>query len=245
MSTVAPSAARAWWTTVRLMVGTVLTRGRLAAVAAVSLVGLLTAVAIATGDLDDPREAAGGMLGALGLTVLVPLTALLVGSATLGDPVEDRTLVYLWLRPVPRWVLATAATTATVAVTVPLTVVPLVAMAALTGTGGSIVAGTALATLVGAVGYSGLFCWLGLRVRRSLAWGLAYILIWEGFVANAGSGAARLAVRSWTRSVLARVADVDLSLADASLVNGLLVPPLVAVVATVLAARRLRAMDVA
>ena len=40
------------------------------------------------------------------------------------------------------------------------------------------------------------------RVRRSLLWGLLYIFIWEGFVANAGQTASRLAIRAYTRSIL-------------------------------------------
>ena len=52
------------------------------------------------------------------------------------------------------------------------------------------------------VAYGGIFTWLGLRVRRALVWGLAYILLWEGFVAIAGEDAPRLAVRAYTRSVL-------------------------------------------
>jgi ABC-2 type transport system permease protein len=45
---------------------------------------------------------------------------------------------------------------------------------------------------------------LGLKLRRALPWGLAYILIWEGVLANAGQGLARIALSLSTRSVAFR-----------------------------------------
>jgi ABC-2 type transport system permease protein len=85
---------------------------------------------------------------------------------------------------------------------------------------------------------------LGLRVRRALVWGLLYILIWEGFVALAGAGAARLAVRSYTRSVLADVTGVELRLATVGPTTAVVVPVLVAVAGLALTTWRLRTMDV-
>src|SRR5690606_13164804 len=113
----------------------------------------------------------------------VPVAALMFASSVLGDTVDDRTLVYLWLTPVPRWIMAAAATLASITVTLPLVFVPLVVAALATGGGGALVGATAVATIVGVVGYSGVFVALGLRFRRALVWGIAYILLWEGFVA--------------------------------------------------------------
>ena len=53
---------------------------------------------------------------------------------------------------------------------------------------------------------------------------MLYILIWEGFVAQANASAARLAIRSYTRSLLAETADVYLRLADVAVVAAWLVP---------------------
>ena len=74
------------------------------------------------------------------------------------------------------------------------------------------------------IAYGGIFTWLGLRVRRALVWGLAYILLWEGFVASAGKSASRLAVRAYTRSVLAQATGVDLKLANVSAFFAVTVP---------------------
>jgi ABC-2 type transport system permease protein len=123
--------------------------------------------------------------------------------------------------------------------------VPLVLGAALTGEGADLVRGTLWSSVLAVVGYSGLFTWLGLRVKRALVWGLAYILLWEGFVASAGRSAARLAIRAYTRSVLARATGVPLKLANVSAAYSVVVPVAVAIVALALTIRRLRRMEVA
>ena len=105
--------------------------------------------------------------------------------------------------------------------------------------------GTALSATLALVAYTGLFCALGLRVRRALVWGLLYIFIWEGFIATANDTAGRLAVRTYSRSVLTETADVTLRFSAISSPYRWIVPPLVAVVALAYATRRLRRQDVA
>jgi ABC-2 type transport system permease protein len=85
----------------------------------------------------------------------------------------------------------------------------------------------------------------GVLVRRALPWGLAYILIWEGFVASAGETAARLAIRSYVRSIVSEQTGVSLSLAEFSLAVGVIVPLAVTVVVLALASHRLARADVA
>ena len=57
------------------------------------------------------------------------------------------------------------------------------------------------------VAYSAVFCGLGLRVRRALAWGLAYLLIWEQAVGRVSHGAARASLFINARSLVAYIAD--------------------------------------
>jgi ABC-2 type transport system permease protein len=231
----------------RLFLGSLWTRGRLVSLGLLGLVPI--AVGIAIGVNDD--SAAGRLLSwtrftsPFGLSLLAPVVALMLASATLGNPSEDGTLVYLWLRPVPRWQLAVGAFAAALTITLPLVTIPLALGAAAAGTGGTGVAATALADALAVVVYTALFTWLGLRVHRPLAWGLAYILIWEGFVANAGAGASKVALRAYTRSVLSQLTDVSLRLSSMSLPVGVIVPLAVAVVAVWATSRRLARTDVA
>ena len=89
-----------------------------------------------------------------------------------------------------------------------------------------------------------MFVALGLRVKRALMWGLLYILIWEGFVARPTLRRPGLAIRSYTRSLLAHTADVYLRLADVAVAAAWIVPLVVAVVAAIYATWRLTRQDV-
>ena len=138
---------------------------------------------------------------ATGSGVLVPLATLWLGTSAIGDLVEDRLLVYLWLKPVPRWQLPAAAVLATVSVVVPLTAVPLTVSALVAGAG-DVASAALLAASFGALAYAGLFVAAGLWFRRAVWWGLAFVLLWENVVAHTAEGAARFTVTGWASSVL-------------------------------------------
>lgn len=184
-----------------------LTRGRAAALAAVGAIGVLIGFAIGRADVADQADAAFGFVQSYGLGLLVPVTALVFAAAALGDPAEDATLVYLWLRPIARWRIVAASFAASVSVALPFAVLPTMVAAAATGTGGGLAAGALAAASLAVVAYSALFLGLGLLVRRALVWGLVYVLIWEGFVARSGTAAARLSILVYARSLLADLAD--------------------------------------
>jgi ABC-2 type transport system permease protein len=190
----------------RLILRTQVTKGRAAALGVVGLLGILLGVAIGRSDDFDRLDVAHGFIGGYGLGLLVPLTALVFAAAALGDPAEDGTLVYLWHRPIARWRIVVAAAAAALCIAVPFAVVPTAIAAAATGYGGSLVRGAIVSSLLATAAYSGIFLCLGLLVRRALAWGLAYVVIWEGFVARSSTGPARLSVLVYARSVLADVA---------------------------------------
>ena len=74
------------------------------------------------------------------------------------------------------------------------------------------------------IAYSAVFCGLGLRVRRALAWGLAYLLIWEQAVARVSHGAARASIFVNTRSLAAYVAHHSPPKNAVAWTTGLIVP---------------------
>ena len=228
----------------RLILRTQVTRGRAAALGVVGVLGILLGLAIGRADRLDNFDAAHGFVGGYGLGLLVPLTALVFAAAALGDPAEDGTLVYLWHRPIARWKIVAAATAAALCIAVPFAVVPTMAAAAATGEGGELVVGAAVSSLLAAAAYCGIFLCLGLVVRRALAWGLAYVLIWEGFVARSGTGPARLSVLVYARSVLAELADHDPPRLAASMGVAVTVPLVVAAVGIGVTTWALRRIDV-
>ena len=227
----------------RLMIRSVATRGRLIAMGLLGLIGVIIAFAV---DRSDPGAdfVPAELLSDYGLTLFVPVVVLVVATATLGTFVEDSTLVYLWLRPIGRWRIVAAALLAAGMVLLPLILVPMVAMAAFVGDS-SDVAGITLASIVGLVGYGSVFTLLGLLTQRALAWGLLYILIWEGFIAGLSRGAGWFAVRTYTRSALAQVGDVSLINNPVATATALIVAAGIAAAAFALTTGRLRTMDIA
>jgi len=203
-----------------------LTPLRLVGVAALGAIGIL--LGALTGRDDDPTQATVDMAAGYGLTVAIPLCVLWLATSSVGDLVDDGLLVYLWLKPVARWQLPAASVLATATVVLALVVVPLVVATLVAGTSGLLL-DVALAGTLATLAYASLFVALGLWLRRALWWGLAYLLVWENGVARASEGASRLSVGGYARSVLARLADVELDLGGRPLALALVVLVAVAV----------------
>lgn len=228
----------------RLLLKSLATRGRLIGLGLLGVVGMVVAFAIGASHPIDPLEAGTHFIDAFGLSVLVPVTTLVFSSAAIGDATDDGTLVYLWLRPVRRSRLALAAFAASLTICLPLIGVPLILAAVFINAGPELVSGTAVAVPVAVIAYCGIFTAWGVRVRRALPWGLAYILLWEGFVARAGKSAGRLAILSYSESILSEYTAIGLRLAKSPLAVGIVVPLVVAVLAVAYATRRLDIQDV-
>jgi ABC-2 type transport system permease protein len=225
----------------RLLIRTQITVPRLLGIAGLGALAVLIGV-FARWDA-DPDQAAADAVASYGLGILVPLATLWLGSSALGDLVEDRLLVYLTLKPVPRWQLPAAAILATVSVVVPLTALPLTASALAAGASG--VAWPALlAASLGALAYAGLFVAAGLWFRRAIWWGLAFVLIWETVVAYTSEGAARFTVLGWSASVLGLAPRSDEQLAAGSAAAAFVVLPAIAVAAWLAATWRYRTADI-
>jgi len=221
----------------RVILRQLTSRGRIIALTLLAMVSVVAAFAL--GQADAELNDAVRLIASLGFAVVVPVVALVFGGAAIGDLRDDKTLVYFWLRPMDRWPVVVGAALAAMTLTAPITLIPLVLASVLTGVGSGIVTGTVIAGVVAVFAYVSVFTLFGVWLKRFIVWGLAYILIWEGFIAQAGPGAARFALRKYTRSILVDRTGADLDLADFSLAVGVIVPLVVAVVALVVAAWRL------
>ena len=85
----------------RLILRQLLTPGRIVVLTLLALVATVSASALGVADasLDDGV----GLLAGLGFGVVVPVVCLVFGGAAIGDLRDDKTLVYVWLRPIDRW----------------------------------------------------------------------------------------------------------------------------------------------
>lgn len=188
-----------------LLLRATITRGRVFALAGLGSVAILLGIALRVAD--EGNIAYGPLVEGFGMTLLVPVVSLAFASAALGDPAEDRWLVHLWLTPAPRWKIALAALGASLTIALPVGALPVVIAAAVAGAPSKVITGAAAGATLAVLGYCSVFVPLGLRVRRALAWGLAYLLIWELAVARVARGAARVSISVHVRSLLAEIAD--------------------------------------
>jgi ABC-2 type transport system permease protein len=144
---------------------------------------------------------------------LATLTALLYAAGMVQDEVEEQTLTYLLLRPLPRWALyvtkyaATLVVTATLTFTfTTLTLVVIYWNTPELSDGGVLerVLKTAALLALAQVGYCAMFGALGLYTRRSLIAGLVYIFVFEGLLANFQAMTRQLTVMYYFRVLTVR-----------------------------------------
>ena len=129
----------------------------------------------------------GIMIWWLYIRFIVPVLGVFYGTALIADEVDDKTITYLFTRPVPRgavllgkYLAYAACTTLLVLPSVVLVYFLIVPLA-----GGSI--GESFPALledlgmlmVGLVGYGAVFAWVGARLKRPLVIGLVFAFGWE------------------------------------------------------------------
>jgi ABC-2 type transport system permease protein len=136
-----------------------------------------------------PGPVEGGLIFGLIFTALVPLSALLLASGMVQDDVEEQTLTYLLIRPIPRWAIYLAKLLGTVLVSWGRAVIFTVGTLIAVHWGDERLVGTVLrerAVIVAALlalalsAYSAIFGGLSLWLRRTLVFGAIYIVAFEG-----------------------------------------------------------------
>jgi ABC-2 type transport system permease protein len=147
---------------------------------------------------------------------IAPLAALLYAAGMIQDEVEEQTLTYLLLRPLPRWALYLVKLLSTILITSVLTAVftiatfTIIALMAAEPTPVGLVARelkmAGLLCLTQAA-YCGVFGFLSLLTRHSLVAGVVYIILLEGLLASFQTVARKLTVMYYFRVLALRWMD--------------------------------------
>lgn len=170
------------------------------------LVGLL--IRLGGGRSDAPE-----ILDTLVIRTVLPLIALVFGTATIGSEIEDGTAVFLLAKPIARWRTALAKLAVAAGLTAALVVPPVIVTALLVGGFGShslsTALGFAIAATVGGTAYAVAFAALGVVTTRALVVGLGYTLLWEGVLAGLLDGTRFLSIRQGTLGVAAALTGDD------------------------------------
>lgn len=206
----------------RLTLRQLLGRGRTIGLALVALLPIVLALVYRLGGEDDDQQrwVARVLFEGLVVTTLLPLAALVFGTAALGAEIEDGTAVHLLAKPVARSrivvgkLLAAWVATTTTVLTSGL-VAGAIGLAGVPDDG--LLLGFGVGLLLGGLAYCALFVMLSIRTSRALIAGLVYVFVWEGLVNGLFAGTRLLSVRHATLAVAELFVDVPTRVFDAKL----------------------------
>lgn len=186
-------------------------------------------------------------LGQFGFSVIVPLTALLVGGSVLGAEVEDGSIVHLLATPVHRLTVVVSKYVVAVALTVVFAAVPeYLAGAIAKGPSDRLTIGLFVGALAGAVMYNALFLMLTavLSPGRALAFGLLYVLLWEGLLANLVAGVGLLSIGHYALAIAKSIAHNSALQPHQTVATGIGMGAAVTVIALAIAVNGLSAFSI-
>jgi ABC-type transport system involved in multi-copper enzyme maturation permease subunit len=139
----------------------------------------------------DPLSLWGIILVLAYLGFIAPLSTLMFGATLIAAEQEERTLVYLLTRPVPRWLILLVKYAAALALSVLGLLLSMLAsygVLALHFDAGSLIENFPYWVRLGGVVAAGLFVYLavflflGVTFRRPVVAGLVFVVLWEGLV---------------------------------------------------------------
>jgi ABC-2 type transport system permease protein len=191
----------------------------------------------------EPKNWSQPVIQALGLAVVLPVIALVVGTGVLGSEIDDGTLAHILAKPLSRREIIFSKLVVAVAITFVTTAVPLYITGVLAGSA-KFGVGLAVGAAVGSAAYCSIFVALSLLTRRPVLLGLAYVLIWENLLTNLLSGTRVLSVQQYVMTVADRVAPTELLPSNVGLPVALGMAFVLIVGATLLAVDRLRSFSV-
>jgi ABC-2 type transport system permease protein len=177
--------------------------------------------------------------------VVLPLTALIIGTSVLGAEIDDGSIVHLLATPVPRPLVIVAKYTVACVLTMLFVAIPEL-LAGLIATGGAtrLALGLFVGALAGSVMYNAVFVMISVLTTRAIAVGLLYALIWEGVLANLVAGARLLSIGQYSLGIADSIArDPGLN-AALSLPTAAIMGLLVTAAALAVAARRLASFSI-
>ena len=147
------------------------------------------------------------ILGVFGFAVVLPLTALIIGTSVLGAEIDDGSIVQLLATPVPRSVVIASKYVVATVLTMIFVALPEL-LAGLIATGGAtkLAIGLFVGALAGSAMYNAIFVMLSVLTTRAIAFGLLYVLIWEGLLGNLVAGAKLLSVGHYSLGIANAIA---------------------------------------
>jgi ABC-2 type transport system permease protein len=227
-------------TIARITLRALLGRKRVFMLAIPGLVLLLITIALKAGhgtSTSWPAE----VLGRVGFSALLPLTALIVGTSVLGAEIDDSSILHLLATPVPRKSIIVTKAAVAAAVTLLFAAVPeFVAGIIAEGRADRFAVGLGVGAVLGSVVYTAVFLLISTITRRPVAFALAYVAVWEGLVTNLVSGAKYLSAEQYSLGVANSIAKNSALESHLTATTALILAVIASVAALAFASSRLR-----
>ena len=151
----------------------------------------------------------GRVFDQLIIRTVLPLVALVFGTAAIGSELDDGTIVYLLTKPIRRSRIVLAkggvASGLVIALVVPATLLTGLIASTQDPELASTAVAFAIAAAVGGTAYALGFMALSTFTSRALAVGLGYVLLWEGVLSGLFSGTRIFSVRQATLGLAAEL----------------------------------------
>ncbi len=185
------------------------------------------------------------VLGDFGFSVLLPLTALIIGTGVLGAEIDDGSVVHLLATPVRRADVIITKFAVAAGLTALFAAVPELIAGLLAPHAGKLAWALFVGALVGAVVYSAVFVLASVVTSRAIAFGLLYVAIWEGLLSNLVGGVRILSIAHYALGVANAIYPDQNLQAGLGLSTSLILSAVITVGGLYLATRRLQAFSLA
>ncbi len=163
------------------------------------------------GDIDDSPDVffAGVVLSTV-FGTLLPIATLILATSAFRDEIDDRTMVYLVIKPVSRFrIVAEKYLAVTESTILALWLGVIATWIIISGTSMpdtiEVLVAAIVATLAGVAAYSAVFIAVSLLVPRALIVGILYTIIWESLLSRFIPGVWTLSVRHYVDSIFVRL----------------------------------------
>jgi ABC-2 type transport system permease protein len=184
------------------------------------------------------------VLGDFGFSVLLPLTALIIGTSVLGAEVDDGSIIHLLATPVSRASVIVTKFAVASLLTMVFTAIPELIAGMIAPTGSKLGIALFAGAIAGSLVYSAIFVMASALTHRAIAVGLLYVLIWEGLLSNIIGGVRILSAGHYALGIANGIDSNPNLRAGLSMDTAIVMGIVVTVAALVLAVRRLSAFGV-
>ncbi|HEX8005907.1 MAG TPA: ABC transporter permease [Trebonia sp.] len=184
------------------------------------------------------------VLGDMGFSVLLPLTALIIGTGVLGAEIDDGSAIHLLATPVRRTDVVLTKFAVAAVLTMLFAAVPELIAGLLAPNSSKLAWALFAGALVGSVVYTAVFVMASVLTTRAIAVGLLYVLVWEALLGNLVGGVRILSIAHYSLGVANAIHPDPNLKAGLTLTTSVILGVIVTIGALVIAARRLAAFAI-